>query len=54
MNLTRENIIKILRKHQTETYPEGVGSIFRCITSDSYGAIADEIIKTDMTWYDKK
>jgi len=35
----------IIESHQRETYPNGVGSIFRCIESDSFRDIEDEIKK---------
>ena len=51
--ITREEVIKILRQHQTETYPDGVGSVERCITPDSYGDIANAIVKKIITRYDE-
>lgn len=44
MELNKEDIIQILRNHETETYPNGVGSIFRCIKNSRYNSIANQII----------
>jgi len=39
-----EILLGILDKHETETYPNGVGSIEYSITSGSYKAIVRDIM----------
>ena len=33
----------IIKQHETETYPNGVGSIFRCIESNRYQSLEEKI-----------
>ena len=39
-----ELIIQILRNHERTTFPNGVGSVFRCVESDSFHSIAKQIL----------
>lgn len=40
----KEIIIQILYGHQTTTFPNGVGSVYRCIESHSFDSIADALL----------
>ena len=40
-----KTIRNIIESHQRETYPNGVGSIFRCIESNSFRELESEIKK---------
>ena len=44
-NILEIEVMQLIRNHETETYPRGVGSIFRCIKSDNYSRLADSIIE---------
>jgi len=41
----KEDIIKIIRAYETETYPNGVGSCYRRLESSNYDKVADKILK---------
>ena len=38
-----KQVMDILNSYETETYPRGVGSVFRCIKDHNYRSIAEEI-----------
>lgn len=43
--MTEQEIIKIIEKHQSITYPNGIGSIYRCLDSRKYKDVAKGILK---------
>jgi hypothetical protein len=40
----KDQILKILKKHENLTFPGGVGSSFRCINELDYVDVAEEIV----------
>lgn len=40
-----ESILDVIKSYQSETYPKGVGSIFRCIKSDRFESLEADIKK---------
>jgi len=49
-----DKIVEILNNFETITYPNGVGSIFRCIEPHNYRRVAKEIVKLINKNHDNK
>ena len=43
--MSEEEILAIIQSHESLTFPNGVGSSFRCVESDDYQNVAHEIFE---------
>ena len=41
----KNKVLKILDNHESLTFPNGVGSTFRCINTNSYNDVANDVVK---------
>ena len=44
-NILKVEVMRLVKSYETETYPGGVGSVFRCVESSSYLGLVYDIVE---------
>ena len=44
-SILKVEVMRLVKSYEVETYPKGVGSVFRCIESSSYCGLVYDIVE---------